>query len=39
LRRRIKNDQRLLGWAKSVRGTLLRLKGQGTPELAPTDKD
>ena len=27
LRRRIKNDQRLLGWAKSVRGTLLRFRG------------
>jgi CelD/BcsL family acetyltransferase involved in cellulose biosynthesis len=39
LRRRIKNDQRLLGWAKSVRGTLLRMKGQGAPEAAAADKD
>ncbi len=29
LRRRIKNDEKLLGWAKTLRGTMLRLKGKG----------
>jgi len=28
LRRRIKSDERLLGWAKSARGALLRLSGK-----------
>jgi CelD/BcsL family acetyltransferase involved in cellulose biosynthesis len=38
LRRRIKNDERLLGWAKSLRGTMLRLKGKA--QEAPTsDRD
>ena len=29
LRRRIKNDERLLGWAKAIRGRLLRLSRKG----------
>ena len=33
LRRRIKNDERLLGWAKAIRGRLLRLSRKG-PEQA-----
>jgi CelD/BcsL family acetyltransferase involved in cellulose biosynthesis len=34
LRRRIKNDERLLGWAKSMRGSLLRIRGGKPPEAA-----
>lgn len=30
-RRRIKNDERLLHWAKEARGLMLRLKGQSPP--------
>jgi CelD/BcsL family acetyltransferase involved in cellulose biosynthesis len=39
LRRRIKNDERLLGWAKSLRGGLLRLKGKAPDPAPPADKD
>ena len=38
LRRRIKNDERLLGWAKSVRGMMLKLTGKPANEVkAPHD--
>ncbi len=39
LRRRIKNDERLLGWAKSLRAGLLRLKGRAPEAAPPTEKD
>jgi CelD/BcsL family acetyltransferase involved in cellulose biosynthesis len=32
LRRRIKNDQRLLGWAKAMRGAMLKLKARASAE-------
>jgi CelD/BcsL family acetyltransferase involved in cellulose biosynthesis len=37
LRRRIKNDERLLGWAKSLRGTMLRLKGKSGRNISELD--
>ncbi|MEO6012452.1 MAG: GNAT family N-acetyltransferase [Devosia sp.] len=38
LRRRIKSDQRLLGWAKTARGTLLRLSGKSAIKSAADDE-
>jgi CelD/BcsL family acetyltransferase involved in cellulose biosynthesis len=32
LRRRIKNDERLLGWAKDIRGMMLKLSGKPAEE-------
>jgi CelD/BcsL family acetyltransferase involved in cellulose biosynthesis len=37
LRRRIKNDQRLLGWAKVMRGAMLRLKARASAEASSGD--
>ncbi len=39
LRRRIKDDERLLEFAKSARGTMLRLKGGAPDTVPPAERD
>jgi CelD/BcsL family acetyltransferase involved in cellulose biosynthesis len=39
LRTRIKNDDKMFAWAKSLRGTMLRLTGQSAEDAKPSHED